>query len=363
MSTLGMALLWSGMVLAQENGGATQGYTGITQVRGFAAINASTYHGEPVGFELDELVFWYSSRLDERFSFNSELAFEPEEEGVAVDLETLQFHLPYNEKIGLIAGRIHAPWTWWAYTAMHGAYRFTPIELPEVMGLEDHGGGMMPIHQIGAWGDGALPLGLWQLNWTLGVSNGRSPLIGSIAQSGDWSWNKALMGRLTLEAPNAVVMGLGGYHDRIVPGEAGDSLAGPVLEQEVSEDIVGYHLNAYTGRVEVNSEGYLIRHTDEAGEVKNNAGAFLVLGLPYKRVTPYTLVDLLKVDEGDPIYSQSHSLVNQLKSTVGTRVDIGLRVAVKVEGDVIVENPAWMKTSAGPEEVLFAGHAQLSAGF
>ncbi len=316
-----------------------------TRINGWGAVTLESYEGRPVGFALDEIVLRYAANLDRKMEFSSEVAFEPEESEVGLDVETMGLTIRAHEAFRITAGRVHLPISYWAGTAFHGAYRFLPISPPEVLSLEDHGGGFLPMHLIGVEATGTMPVGFWTANYVVGTANGRSPYLGGIAQAGDWSWGKAVYGRFWVESPGGLLVGVGGYYDDVDPGDAppDSSLA---LLPRFTESIATVQL-VYTGAIDLRTEHFVFMHDSAV-----NLGGYAILGVPVGSTTPYLGGEYLSLDPSSPLIAMGgqHS---EDKGYLGLRYDLGLRIALKLQGDVVYEG----------SQVGGAGHIQLAAGF
>ncbi len=316
-----------------------------TRVDGWGAITLESYEGQPIGFSLDELVLRYAANLDRRMEFSSEIAFEPEEGEVALDIETMELTIRAHEALRITAGRVHLPISYWAGTAFHGAYRFLPVSAPEVLSLEDDGGGFLPMHLTGVELTGTLPVGFWTANYAVGTANGRSPYVGGIAQAGDWSWGKAVYGRFWVESPSGLLVGVGGYYDDVDPGDAPPDSTLALLPR-FTETIATAQV-AYTGTIDFRTEHFVFMHDSAM-----NLGGYAILGIPVGSTTPYLGGEYLALDETSPLISMGgHE--SEEKGYAGVRFDLGLRIALKLQADVVHEG----------DEVGGAGHAQLAAGF
>jgi|GEM_PF-4138228 len=344
-----------------------------TQVHGFAAVKLDSYDAQPAGFALDELVFTYSANLDRKYTFYTELAFEPGEDTVVVDIEQVQLTLQFDDAFGLFVGRMHAPHSWWAMKAFHGSYRYLPVSTPEVLALEDHGGGYIPMHQTGVFLNGAVPLGLSRFLYILGTSNGRSPLIGGIAQSGDWGWGKAVTGRFTLEAPSGLMVGVGGYYDLVDPGAAVEELGeiGLVIPDTMSEAIGGYHVIYDSRALYFASEAYAIVQNLEGDTGGLSYGGYLLVGPHIKKTTPYLNVDVLNFAPESGLVKSGSAPSVERKAGIGVRHDFALRAALKFQVDAIQNQEFHEELDTDgavvytdPEDELGLGvHMQLAAGF
>lgn len=308
-----------------------------TQVHGFAAVKAGLYEDDPIGFGLDELVFTYAANLDRKYTFYSEIAFEPAEASVEVDVEAVTLSLKFTDRFGIDVGRVHAPQSWWATKAFHGSYRYLPVSTPEVLALEDHGGGYMPMHQTGVFAFGTVPMGLSRFLWTIGTSNGRSPLLGGIAQSGDSSWGKAVVTRLSVEAPSGLVVGLGGYYDTVNPGDSAEDLAGfgDVLPEPMHEAIGGYHAIYDTRSFYFASEAYVMSHKFADEDSGLSYGGYLLVGPRIGRTTPYLNIDFIELVKDSALVTAGATPEGERKAGLGVRHDFGMRIAFKAQFDAI----------------------------
>ncbi|RME22584.1 MAG: hypothetical protein D6798_15425 [Deltaproteobacteria bacterium] len=316
-----------------------------TRINGWGAITLENYEGQPVGFRLDEMVLRYAANLDRRMQFSSEVAFEPAELGVNLDVETMELTIRAHEALRITAGRVHLPISYWAGTAFHGAYRFLPVSPPKVLALEDDGGGFMPMHLTGVELTGTMPVGFWTANYAVGTANGRSPYVGGIAQAGDWSWGKAVYGRFWIESPGGLLVGVGGYYDDVDPGDAPPDSDLALLPRFT--ETIGTVQLVYTGVIDFRTEHFVFMHDDAV-----NVGGYAILGVPVGSTTPYLGAEYVELDDTSPLIAIGGQ-ESEEKGYLGIRYDLGLRIALKLQGDVIHQGG----------DVGGAGHVQLAAGF
>ena len=345
-----------------------------TKVHGYAAVNSIMYEGNPMGLSLDQFVIGYSANLDRRFTFSSEISYEPGELDTPLDVESLEVRLAFKDALNVVVGRSNAPYSEWADTALHGAFRYTPVVLPEILNLEGEDG-LIPMHLGGVQVRGVAPLGFWQFGYVADISNGRSSLIGGVAQVGDTSWSKALLGRVWLESPGGVRFGVSGSFDQIVPYESEeegeetvDAGGAEVAVDETTNEIIGVaSVSHRNGRLELLSEGFMVMHQEVGGDPVINYAGYGLIGYKVNKVTPYLIVDskLLRVD--DPIYSRNEEVATEVKASLGARYDFGLRVALKGQVDAVHETilsgPDNTNGAAGTVENTVGVHLQLAAGF
>ena len=75
---------------------------------------------------------------------------------------------------------IHTPISYWNTTSHHGSWLQTTATRPVSI---EFGGSFMPIHFLGALGEGAAPAGGLNLHYFAGIGNGRSSVL---SRDGDW---------------------------------------------------------------------------------------------------------------------------------------------------------------------------------
>ena len=348
-----------------------------TKVHGYAAINAITHECNPMGVALDQFVLGYSANLDRKYTFSSEISYDPGELETPLDVENLEVKLSLKDAFQIVVGRSNAPYSQWADTALHGAFRYTPVVLPEILSIEGEDG-LIPMHLGGVQARGVVPMGFWQFGYVADVSNGRSPLFGGVAQVGDTSWSKAVLGRIWFESPGGVRFGVAASYDDVVPygGEEGEEaeeaeesdVGGEVVvDEDTSELIAVASISRSGGRLELISEGFLVRHQEEDGVPVLNYAAYGLVGYRIKQVEPYLIVDSKILRPADPIYSHLDEVASEVKGSLGLRYDFGLRVALKGQVDavheVIYTGDEAVNGLAGTPENSLGVHLQLAAGF
>jgi len=344
-----------------------------TRVHGYAAINAIYYEQNPLGLSLDQLVLGYAANLDRKYTFYSEVSFDPGELDTGIDLDDLEMRLNFKDTLNVVVGRSNSPLSEWADGSLHGAYRYTPVVLPEILALEKQDG-LIPVHLTGVQVRGVAPLGFWQLGYVADVSNGRSPLLGGVAQVGDSGWAKALLGRVWVESPSGLRVGVAGSFDLVEPEGGEDEEDAELAEgvvaavDEPTSEILGVlSLATEGGRLELLSEGFTMIHQEEGGSPVVNFAGYALLGYHIKAVTPYVIVDTKKLDADDPIYQHFDEVASEVKGSLGARYDLGLRVALKGQVDVVHEKiytgPDAGTDPGGASEDSVGFHLQMAAGF
>lgn len=344
-----------------------------TRVHGYAAINAIYYEQNPLGLSLDQLVLGYSANLDRKYTFYSEVSFDPGELDTGIDLDNLEVKLNFKDTFNVVVGRSNTPLSEWSDGSLHGAYRYTPVVLPEVLALEQ-ADGLIPVHLVGVQLRGVAPIGFWQLGYVADVSNGRSPLLGGVAQVGDSGWGKGLLGRVWVESPSGLRVGVAGSYDLVEPQGGEDAEDAELADGETAAvdepttEILGAASVATEGgRLEVLGEGFTMIHQEEGGSAVINFAGYALVGYHIKALTPYVIVDMKKLDADDPIYQHFDEVASEVKGSLGARYDLGLRVALKGQVDLVHEQiytgPDAGTEPGGAAENSVGFHLQLAAGF
>lgn len=335
-----------------------------TRIHGYAAINLNYLEERKVlGFALDEMMFQYTANLDRKMTINTEFSLEPEEHEVDVGIEAMEIAINARPQLQVVAGAFHLPLSPWAVTASQGSYRYLPSAVPEAL-EEQANEEYLPIDQVGVQLRGTAPIGFWQLSYVGAVTNGRAPDAGSSPQWLDFDNNKALVGRIAIQAPNGLQLGVGGYYDRmdvhdesieLAEGEeADDYFDYKTLYDGVPEIIGGASVVWQGGPVELHSELYTTIHQVD-GESYQSYCAFAVVGLPFGKVTPYLMGDLVIVDPDDPVYQIYDQTGPELEVLPGVRVDLGLHLAWKTQVEVAYELDS--------DSFGWGLQSQLAAGF
>ena len=317
-----------------------------TRFRGYGAVNLNYLEEYKVlSFALDEVVFQYTANLDRKMTINTEISFEPEEESLAIGVEQLELILAPKPWLQVSAGAFHLPLSPWAVTASQGAYRYLPTAVPEALEEEEFEE-QLPIDQTGLQLRGLVPVGFWQLSYSLAATNGRAPDPGVAPQQLDFGNGKALIGRVAIQSPAGFQLGVGGYTDLVdvhdesqLTGEEKDEdevIAVKTVIDDARETILGASAVWQGGPVELSAEAYLTVHGYE-GQTYQSFTAFAILGVPVNKTTPYVMVDYIKVDPTDPVYAWFNRTGPELETFLGVRHELGLHLALKSQLEIAYE--------------------------
>ncbi len=337
-----------------------------TRIHGYSAINLQYLEDVPVlSFAVDDLIFQYTANLDRKLMVNAEFAVEAEEEGVEVAIEAMEIIANVGKYAQIDVGVFQLPISPWATGSSEGSFRFLPATAPHALD-EEEGTEFNPIEQNGIQLRGSVPIGFWQLSYVGAATNGRAPDPGTVALLQDYDNNKAVMGRVAIQAPAGLKLGVGGYWDRIdvhdhaaesgdVHEEEEEELGEAVtLYDEVPEVVLNATLEWLGGPVELHSEVYTVAHVVE-GTTYQSFNGFAVVGVPLRRVTPYLMVDVMLPDPADPIYDIYLDTDAEVEVIPGVRYDLGLHLAFKAQSEVSyeIEESTWRASA----------QLQLAAGF
>ena len=204
-------------------------------------------------FALGDFAIFLSSRLTDRVSFFSEIAFEFEDGGVHVDMERIIASLELHERLDLNVGRGHTSLSHWNRTYHHGSYLQTTIATPLILGK------LLPRHFVGVEFAGNLPTDHGLATATLTVANGRGVLQGREQNTFDGDQGK--FQSLVLGYQAAWLPGLQlslGYTRDEIPADAALLGRARGMDEQIGSAAIVYDAHAW----ELLMEGHWVRHDD-----------------------------------------------------------------------------------------------------
>jgi len=284
------------------------------------------------GFEEGQFVLHLSSALSPKVTVFSELSFTaradagtgtPPATGFNAEVERLLIRYDLNDYFKLSFGRYHTPINYWNTAFHHGAWLQTTISRPE---MTQFGGSFIPVHFVGALVEGSVPANGWNLNYNVGVGNGRSTVISRDGDFGDINNGRATLVNLFVKPQFLFGAQAGGsfYHDQI------NSATAPPAEEWIQSG----HLVWAKETPEFIAEFANITHKPNSGGVTSNSQAFYVqtayrLPSKMKLFKPYYRYEYTHVPLSDPIF---RNVVPSFSgSTAGIRYDISSFAAFKAE--------------------------------
>ena len=195
------------------------------------------------GFQEGQFILHFSSALSPRVSFFGELSFTarpdagqgiPAATGFNAEVERAIIRFDQSDRLKVSFGRYHTPINYWNTAFHHGQWLQTTISRPE---MSQFGGGFIPVHFIGALAEGALPAGGLNLNYNVGVGNGRGSVISRGGDFGDINNNRAWLANVFIRPNSLYALQVGGsvYRDEVNP------LTGPPTREWIQSAHIVWH--------------------------------------------------------------------------------------------------------------------------
>lgn len=290
----------------------------------------------PRGFSEGQFVLHLVSALSPQVNVFGELSFTPRTDagagspaatGFNAEVERLIIRFDQSDELKVSFGRYHTPINWWNTAYHHGAWLQTTISRPE---MAQFGGKFIPVHFVGALAEGALPSSGWNLNYQVGIGNGRGTVISRGGDAGDNNATPAWVLNLFAKPDRTFGLQVGGsvYLDKVSL-----TATGP----EFREQIVAGHLVWQREDPELIAEIAHVRHEAIVDSSTSSNLAYYVqtaYRLPWlKRLwKPYYRFEHIGIDSADGVFTGTNLVQNLNGSTLGVRYDISAYAAIKTEG-------------------------------
>ena len=279
----------------------------------------------------------------------------------------------FNDLFKLSIGRYHTPVNYWNVAFHHGQWLQTSIARPEITKF---GGKLIPVHFVGGLVEGSIPAMGLNLNYNLGMGNGRSQVISRAGDAGDANLSPAWLLGLFVKPDFLYDLQVGGaiYWDKMTkdkpkpvipatPAVAAPAAGTPVapaaattkafdLKHDIDpkstatnhdELITSAHIVWAKETPEFIAEFTNITHAHDDKSITNNWGYYVQVGyrLPIldARLKPYVRWEDIKIDPKDDSFTKE-SLTSFSKLNVGLRWDISDLVATKLEYQLTKEGTA-----------------------
>ena len=303
------------------------------RLAGFSDFNfaATDQRGVKSGFNEGQFILHLSSALSSKVSYFGELSFtaradagmgSPPAPGFNVEVERSIIRFDQSDKLKISFGRYHTPINYWNTQYHHGSWLQTSEARPEMI---QFGGSFLPVHFIGALAEGALPAGGLNLNYNLGIGNGRGAVISRGGDFGDVNNNRAWLVNLFIKPDKLYGLQAGGsaYRDEITLGP-----------NNYREWITSGHLVWARENPEVIAEVANVRHEGvrPIGGMSNSIAYYVQAAyrLPwFERLwKPYYRFEYIHIPKSDTVFRLVPSLD---ESIVGMRYDISSFAAIKLE--------------------------------
>jgi hypothetical protein len=300
---------------------------------GFSDFNfaATDQHNARSGFQEGQFVLHLSSALSSKVSYFGELSASarsdagtgsPSATGFNFEVERSVIRFDHNDYFKASFGRYHTPINWWNTAFHHGQWLQTSISRPE---MTQFGGKFIPVHFVGGLIEGAAPLGGLNLNYNVGLGNGRGSVISRGGDAGDVNNNRAWLVNLFAKPDRLFGLEVGGaiYRDKLgAPGS-----------RKFNEWIASAHVVWQKENPEFIAEFANVHHDEEGGSTVSDSQAFYVQvayrlpgsGSLWK---PYYRFEYIHIPRSDAVFQGVPNLVG---SVVGLRYDISSFAAIKAE--------------------------------
>jgi len=317
--------------------GEHPGMTGVMpamHLQGFSDFNFSATDQPHThsGFSEGQFVLHVYSQLSQKVSYFGELSFtartdaglgSPPAPGFNAEVERSIIRFDENDYFKVSFGRYHTPINWWNMTFHHGAWLQTTVSRPEMV---QFGGSFLPIHFVGALVEGAFPANGLNLNYNIGIGNGRSSVINRSGDWGDINNNRAWLVTVFSRPSRLYGFQVGGsvYRDLITPA---------LSNKAYREWIESGHIVWQKENPEIIAEFSNVTHQQVDTSLISNSQAWYVqmaYRLPwFERLwKPYYRFEYIHIPLSDPLFRLVPTLAG---STVGVRYDISSFAALKFE--------------------------------
>ena len=296
-------------------------------------------------FSIGELDLFTTSELGEKLSVLGEVVFDLKDQEHAVTVHRLQLQYSFSDLLNVWVGRMHVPMGYWNAVYHHGGWFQTTASRPAV-----HSANILPQHFVGVQALGVKSLSIGELEYNLGVANGRGRDRADISAKDDPDNGKAVQLRVQVK-PRAwprLYAGVSGYADTIPAAEeraaeephthADEVIVADLGHDEgllaargkMKERIAGVHVGYNGPRLEMLAEAFRIRHSpDEGGEELDTEGGYLLAAYQVGLFKPYYRLDVLNFAEEDAYYEDiAHDFTGH---SLGVRWDPFTWNALKLE--------------------------------
>ncbi len=294
-------------------------------------FGTQTLLGSHSGFQEGQFALHLSAALSPKVSVFGELSMtaradagtgSPPATGFNAELERLIVRYDVNDYLKVSFGRYHTPINYWNTAYHHGQWLQTTASRPE---MTQFGGSFIPVHFIGMLVEGAVPAGGLNLNYNVGMGNGRGQVISRGGDIGDINNNRAWLVNGFIKPDKLYGLQVGGsvYRD----------LINPQTGTPAREWIQSGHIAWQKETPEVIAEFANVTHQPVNGSPAANSQAFYVqtaYRLPgeAKLWKPYYRFEYMHIPQADAIF---RSVPSFAASTVGVRYDISSFAAFKME--------------------------------
>lgn len=296
---------------------------GFSDFNFFATDEDMTTRGDS-GFKEGQFVLHFVSAVADRIDFFAEVSLGAREgNDFKIELERGFIKYTHSDYIKLSFGRFHTAVNWWNTAFHHGQYLQTTVARPEITRF---GGEFIPVHFVGGQMEGAIPSGSHNLEYLVGVGNGRDEVISQGGDASDVNSSRAWLVRILSKPDYAYGLQYGGayYNDKITlvggPEDYDETISSLYVlwNRETPEVIVEYARVEHKGRTSgasFTSDGYYVQLAYRLPQV-------------HAKLKPYVRYENIDVATGEPVFG---ALVDREGFLAGLRIDPVNLLAIKVE--------------------------------
>jgi hypothetical protein len=294
-------------------------------------FGAQTLLGTHSGFEDGQFVLHLTSALSPKVTVFSELSLTaradagtgtPAAPGFNPEVERIILRYDVNDYFKLSFGRYHTPINYWNTAFHHGQWLQTTISRPE---MTQFGGSFIPVHFVGTLVEGATPAGGLNLNYNVGLGNGRGQVISRAGDFSDINNNRAWLVNLFVKPDQLYGLQVGGsvYRDELNP------VSGLVAHEWIESG----HIIWAKENPEFLAEFANVHHDFRGGGTSNSQAFYAQVAyrLPWfsRMWKPYYRFEQIHVPQSDAIFRPVVPTFSG--STVGIRYDFTTFAAFKLE--------------------------------
>jgi hypothetical protein len=308
-------------------------------LHGFADVgyahSSNDPNGRKGGFTLGNLDIYLTPEFGDRVKSIVELVFEygAEGNGVATDLERLQFGYTFSDAATVWAGRFHTPYGNWNTAFHHGQQIQTAATRPRFIEFEDKGG-ILPAHGVGLLASGGVRAGEGKLQYDAYLANGNriTDRVLDFNAFQDDNANKLIGGNLRYAfggAMEGLTLGAHGFTQQVRDYGAGSSVV-----SNTRVNMFGGFAVLDKDNWEVIGEYYRFRNKDLSGGTGTHSSwaGFAQAGYTFGETwTPYARFEKASLDQGDNYFAAQESGRSYKRQVVGLRYNLNPQSALKLE--------------------------------
>lgn len=305
----------------------------LLNIRGFSdvTLHGDNQKGDTTSFTIGQVDLFITSNVSDRLKFLSETVFEAgQDNNFGVDIERILLTYSFNDYLNIGVGRFHSAIGYYNTAYHHSTWFQTTTGRPFLFEFED-GGGILPIHNVGATVSGRIPSGTLGLHYVAEVGNGRAsnsllnPNVNAVQNVVDENNGKSVNFEVFArpEAIPGLETGFSVYRDNLYPQNL------PKIGQTIMDAFVVY----IRPRFEWLNEALLIRHAPQGGHVFETPGFYTQISRRWGLYRPYFRYQYVNVSPNEPLVS---FVGLRHGPSVGLRYDIADFAAVKLQYDYTV---------------------------